>query len=177
MYVRIFDNLKKMRAKLKEITNSGIDASPALRMIGTYYTGQIDRTFIKEGERDGHPRWKALSARTIAIRLSKARKQGKGTKRAAEKSGRSGKVMILQDTGLMRRSFIPGGIDNTFRVGKDFVTVGTSVPYAKKHQTGDDVPKREIIFFTEKDKKMFPKILLDFYKARLLERQQGYENG
>lgn len=107
---------------------TALDARRIATAIGFRLVAWVDENFQDEGR---EPKWAPLKASTLARR----RKAGAGAK-------------ILQDTGRMKQSFVPGGRDGAYFIGPDYVSVGTKVAYAPTHELGSlerKIPARPML--------------------------------
>ncbi len=83
----------------------------------------VYRSVMQNFRDEGRPsRWQRLKPATLLRRI-----KGKGNKYGPK---------ILQDTGMLRQSISPYSDEKT-------ATVGTSLPYARAHQLGAHVNKRQ----------------------------------
>lgn len=97
------------------------DLRPALRRCGL----ALQRSFMEQFRVSGVPPWKPLSLATIM-----GRRRGRSKRRDVE-------PRPLIDTGLLRRSYTSrAGYANIWREGPDWLTIGSNVEYAGKHQHG-----------------------------------------
>ncbi len=149
------DKLSKNLVKfLDRLGDRLLDVRTPLKESGIQMLRSIDNNF-KVGGRPN--KWRPLAQSTI-----NARRKGKG----------KGGPQILQDNGILKGSI-------TTRTRKDFVAIGTSIPYAPVHNFGHVftrarkaklkgksrlrarsstsgiiiIPKRPFILFQEEDKK------------------------
>lgn len=93
-------------------------------------------------------RWKPLSASTIRMR-----RKGKG----------KGSARILQDTGSLRNSVMPGiGLKDLQR---NRLILYTNIPYAKKHDEGfGSIPQREFMWLGKDAKGKMKKQAIEFMR-------------
>ena len=117
----------QMTPFLKELKqNCTANLEPVLRQIGL----KMQERFAQQFDAEGTPQWQELAERT-----RKERKR-KGFGQAHP---------ILNRTGALRRSYTKRGTRGSiFKVEKNRVTVGSSIPYAADNQNGAHIPpKRE----------------------------------
>lgn len=110
-----------------------IESSEITKVAGMDVLAFVADNFQTEGRAGGGPGWKPLAPSTIARR---------------RKGGRAGvRDRILQDTGRLKQSFIPGRPDNVFRqFGGKGIDVGTTLRYAPTHEFGRGrVPQRKML--------------------------------
>lgn len=148
-------DITKFRSLLESKKAKGQNLQPALEKIGMDLEKETQLNFKRKKDPDGMP-WKELSPFTKEMKLKKGRNPNN----------------ILRDTGLMLNS-----INNI--VGENFAVVapGKEVTYAKDHQFGAKkklqtekgwrtvtIPQRKFIGITEKMKKRYMKIIMDYLK-------------
>jgi len=93
-------------------------------------------------------RWKSLSPVTIRMR-----RKGKG----------KGSAKILQDSGELKKSLMPGIGLKDFQGSK--VILYTNIPYAKKHDEGfGRIPKREFMWLGRDAKEKIRKQTIEFMR-------------
>ena len=110
--VRITTSADKTQRALVKMSEGFKDLTIPLKRSGIYMVSSVDKNFAVQGR---PVPWVALSPMTVAMR-----RKGRG----------GGNQLILQDTGMLRRSI-------TYElVGIDSVRVGTNLPYARKLQFG-----------------------------------------
>ena len=107
-------NTKELDRLFAELQARGINLRPALVAIQQEIMDDTEETF----EQEGRPKWPALSP---------------VTERARAKKGKSGKM--LQVSGQLAASIQSGAAN---KIGPNFVTVGTNVPYAPHLQYGTE---------------------------------------
>lgn len=110
----------KLDAVLQRLTRANMDLRVPFKRMGAHMHKSIQQNFTDQGIPELGVKWAPLSPVTL-----RRRRKGKG----------AGTAQILQDSGHMRMSVVsktgPGTI---YKVGKDFLVIGTNVPYATDHQ-------------------------------------------
>jgi len=113
-------NYPQLHATFQRLIRANHDLRVPLKRMGAHMHKSIKENFEAQGIPEVGVSWQPLSPVTI-----KRRRKGKGT----------GNPQILQDRGHMRMSVVsktgPGTI---FRLGKDFLAIGTNLDYATDHQ-------------------------------------------
>jgi len=166
-----FKGVEKLRNRFKLFFDK-TRIRKALFAMRNYIERRTIETFTKEGARDNHQKWKKFSSRTVRtpagtprIRRYTSHKVGTGKPGVFLKSGvvryKTGDN-LLQSTGQGRLSFIVGKAQNIARVilsGVFRVEYGTKLGYMIAHNEGGGrLPKREILFISNKDEIELPKI-------------------
>lgn len=110
-----------------------IQSSEIAKVAGLDILTWVADNFQSEGRAGGGPGWAPLAPSTIARRR-------KGPRAGA-------RDRILQDTGRLKQSFIPGRPENVFRqFGGKGVDVGTTLHYAPIHELGAGrIPQRKMM--------------------------------
>lgn len=110
-----------------------VESSEITKVAGLDVLAFVADNFQTEGRAGGGAGWKPLAPSTIA-RRRKGGRVGVGDR-------------ILQDTGHLKQSFIPGQSENIFRqFGGKGIDVGTTVRYAPTHEFGSGrVPQRKML--------------------------------
>lgn len=123
-----------------------IESSEITKVAGLDILAFVADNFQTEG-RAGGSGWAPLSASTISRR------------RKGSRTGIGGR--ILQDTGRMKQSFIPGSPENVFRqYGGEGVDVGTTLFYAPYHEFGTGrIPQRKMLPTREKAQQIAAKAI------------------
>jgi phage gpG-like protein len=127
---------------LSGLVNRSKDMTPAMRAIGLYFMGTTEKTFKAEGR---PKKWTKLAPSTIQDRIRKGFRPGP----------------ILTRTGDLRRSLTQRGAQKQiFRVTRNSMTLGSSVPYLSVHQRGTrNVPQRVFIQILSQDVKNVGEII------------------
>lgn len=127
---------------LSRTTEKISNLRPFLDNVAVFLEATMEEQFDTEGSRSGG--WVALSPRY-----------------AEDKLARWGSQPILVASGGMRRSLIgASGASIRRQLGGDTLEFGTSVPYAKYHQTGTSrMPMRKILDLTSDDRRTVMKML------------------
>lgn len=127
---------RQFRARMQKL-GILIESSEITKVAGLDVLAFVADNFQTEGLAGGSG-WRPLAASTIARR---------------RKGGRAGlRDRILQDTGRLKQSFIPGRPENVFRqFGGKGVDVGTTLRYAPYHEFGTSrIPQRKMLPTREK---------------------------
>jgi len=130
-----------------------IESSEIAKVAGLDILAFVADNFQTEG-RSGGAGWKPLAASTIARR---------------RKGGRAGlRDRILQDTGKLKQSFIPGQPENVFRrFGGRGIDVGTTLSYAPYHEFGGGrIPQRKMLPTREKAQQIAAKSIEAIIRER-----------
>ena len=98
-----------------------VNPNTITKLIGQEFLAWIDKNFRAQGIEE---KWKPLSRNTIA-----GRRVG---------GGKGPIAAILQNTGKLKQSFVPGGSGNLFSQDDTHVTVGSGLIYASWHEEGTD---------------------------------------
>lgn len=125
--------LSTLQRKLNRMARGMANRRPMFTRIGIQIMNEISNTFESESH-EGTP-WRQLSPVTIEMR---------------RRGGRVGPPKILQDTGKLRREFVP-------RVTNVDVKIGTPTSYAPKHEFGEGVPRRQMLPSRERGLKIATK--------------------
>lgn len=127
---------------LSRVTEKINDLRPFLDSAAGFLVATMGDQFSGEGSRTGG--WAPLSPRY-----------------AADKARRWGSKPILEASGAMKASLTgTGGRNISRQIGGDTLEFGTSVPYARYHQTGTSrMPQRRILDLTEDDRRGLMKLL------------------
>jgi phage gpG-like protein len=115
----------------------------------------VDKTF----RAGGRPTWQAIS---------------KATKRLRARAGKDPDGPVLQVDGILRSSFVPGKVAESWRkITAKLAAFGSKVPYIAPHQLGADIrmfgkhiarlPKRELVRFHPEDIKAIADIFKKHY--------------
>jgi len=117
---------KEFLRYMKQAARRAMNLAPFFRKASMVMYRSFDKNFKAEGR---PRRWKKLSPNTVAGR-------------------RKGSKKILQDTGMLRMSVISRAApDNVYRMGKDYLKMGTKSKIASFHQEGtapyDIVPRNK----------------------------------
>lgn len=130
----------KLNRALEGLARVYSDPRPAFRPMAERVMLAAREQINTAGRRSGRP-WAPRAASTMRAVTS-------GNRRGFRSVG-----LPLHATGrLFRGVGTFGGPDSIYREERDGVTVGTSVPYARFHQTGTRrMPQRKIYDLTEKD--------------------------
>lgn len=134
------EQVARMLSRTTEKIN---DLRPFLDGVSTFLsTVAMAEQFSTEGGRTGG--WAALSPRY-----------------AEDKLQRWGSQPILVASGRMRQSLTGGGAGSVSRqIGGDTLEFGTSVPYARFHQSGTSrMPQRRIMDLADADRRTIMKML------------------
>jgi len=116
------DGVDKLQRRFQRLSRKIKNRRILFKRIGVRLLNTVSDNFDKEAH-EGKP-WRVLSSATIA-----GRRKGRG----------AGSTKILQDTGLLRSSFVMDA--NNSRV-----KVGTPVKYAPTHEFGKGkMPKRKML--------------------------------
>lgn len=106
-------------AGLARLKTAISDMKPVFEAIGAKLEQNVNIRFDTKTDPAGQP-WQAWAPSTSAAR----KREGRGT--------------LLEYTGRMRDSL-------TYEAGSDFVEIGFGVPYAKYHEQGQGVPRRQML--------------------------------
>lgn len=110
---------KEFQKYIQEAIKRGLDLKPPLQRSAVVMFSSFDKNFKNEGR---PKRWKALAPNTIA-----GRRRGRG----------AGRAKILQDTGRLRMSTMAkAALGNIYKLGKDFLKMGSNLKIASYHQEG-----------------------------------------
>lgn len=132
------DGGKEVRAKLGFVIKDSDNLVPAFNQIARIFWRAEADQFDTEGARGGVP-WEDL-------------KEPYRSRKSKTFPGRP----ILVATGLMRASLMGGNSNAVFSVSPTQMKIGTSVPYARFHQSGTrKMARRPVIMMTEDDAKEF----------------------
>lgn len=103
-----------------------------LKKAGDYQASRVRETFLKQGERDGNPRWPKTAFLSLLCRRSFPKGMGK---QARERYRQHAPTLI--DTGRLMNSFRPSGV----AMGDSFIenTVKSTVDYGQKLHFGGTV--------------------------------------
>ena len=130
-------DIEDIEELFKEVLNTVTDRKAVLQEVGEALLLNLDQRFEAEVDPSGK-KWQKLSPFTLRLKEEQKRI-----------------LKILQSTGRLRRSF-------EYTINQDDLVIGTNVSYAKKHQLGIGVPKREILGVSEEDKEIIKEILEDY---------------
>lgn len=123
---------RRFRARMVKL-GMMIESSEIAKVAGQDILAWVADNFQSQGRAPGGPGgWKPLKEATIA-----RRRTGPGV----------GTAKILQDTGKLKQSFVPGLPDNVFRqyAGRG-IDVGTTLHYAPYHEFGTrHIPQRKML--------------------------------
>jgi phage gpG-like protein len=145
---------------------------------------EFDRTFIriKENIADLSPEWEAAFEAFQTIEAQQFDTEGKagatGKWKELSPDYASWKELyypgakILERTGRLVESLTATTSDTVKNIGKLSAEFGTRVEYARNHQDGIGVPKREVISFSEKQKRFLQKEIQKSLVQRL-DRTSG----
>jgi phage gpG-like protein len=139
---KFIDKWKKKEVRLK-------DLEPAHKQVSIYLDQWVQRNFQKEGAVLSTGKWKpfALGGRYVP---------GQGIDTSAR---------LLQDTGDLRKSFLPF-------YNKKNAGIGSELFYAKKHEEGDDetnLPARRMLPLQKEVKEKVGDILTEYGREVLLK--------
>jgi phage gpG-like protein len=111
--------------RLLQVGERAADVRPVKPQLDPLFRRDEEARFAADG-----PGWTALKDSTVAL------KQAQGWD-----------ARILRRTGELERSLTSrtAALEVTLSGGRDELAFGTSVPYARYHQYGEGVPKRELI--------------------------------
>ena len=129
---------KKVIAGLEKIQGRAKDLRPAFKVARMLIMESTQRTFMAEGRPD---RWQPLSEMTL-------KRRGQNAK-------------ILRDKGILMTSIGISSADGIFVLRPLELRVGTTVPYARYHQDGIGVPRREFMVLLPEDEEKISKAILD----------------
>lgn len=130
----------KLNRALERLAGTFRDPRPAFRPMAERVVKAARAQFDTAGRHSGRP-WAPRKESTL-----------KGVTSANRKGFRSVGLPLHATGRLFRSVGTFGGPDSIYREESDSVTVGTSVPYARHHQTGTRrMPKRAIYDPTERD--------------------------
>lgn len=139
----IAEGLEQVSSTLTSMAERGLRLTPLMGRIGLALIASVHENFAAEGR----PKWKPLSAKTVAsyqaaaVQKAQNTKRWQNAKRAATKSKiESARVekdvgghKILVQSGDLRKSIMIGEVTETS------VEVGSSLPYARIHQLGGTI--------------------------------------
>ncbi|WP_172408112.1 phage virion morphogenesis protein [Desulfosporosinus sp. FKA] len=135
--------LEEVSTILTSMAERSINLSPLMSRIGLAMIASVHENFAVEGR----PKWKPLSAKTVAAYQAVAIQKAQNTKRwqNAKKSSTKSKIesdrverdvgghKILVQSGELRQSIMLGAVTETS------VEIGSSLPYARIHQLGGTI--------------------------------------
>jgi phage gpG-like protein len=127
------------------------DMRPVFEEVGKEFKEIQAEQFKSEGAKGASGGWQPLSANYAVLKYLVW-----------------GSKPILEASGRLKDSLIGNTSDTVSEIRKDSAAFGTSVPYATQHQRGNPskrLPKREIISFSETQKRRLQKRL----QAKILE--------
>jgi phage virion morphogenesis protein len=127
----------KLQHNMRKLSATMKDLRPVMKRVGVYMVASTNKNFRRQGMTS---KWPDLAESTKRQRA----KKGKWPGRMLDVHGASG---------------LRGSI--TFQAGREDVVIGTSVPYARKHQFGIGVPKRPFLGFLPQDKVAISRIVAD----------------
>ena len=143
---------RQFRARMQKL-GILVQSSEIAKVAGLDILAFVADNFQTEGRAGGAP-WKPLSPVTIGRR----------------RKGRGGLISdrILQDTGRLKQSFIPGAPENVFRqFGGKGVDVGTTLFYAPPHEFGTSrIPQRKMLPTREKAQQIAAKAIDTIIRLR-----------
>ncbi|MBD1995307.1 phage virion morphogenesis protein [Leptolyngbya sp. FACHB-541] len=111
---------QQVRSLLGQLERNLGNLYPVMADIGEEVLADVDESFETETDPYGI-RWEPLSAYTLSFKAQNTRI-----------------LKILQSTGRMRSSI-------TYQATASRVVIGTNVKYARKHQLGRGVPRRQFL--------------------------------
>lgn len=112
---------KRLQQKFTALAGNVKNLRGLMGRIGVDLLNEVSENFKNEGNEGDH--WTPLTAATIARRRNKAKET----------------IRILQNTGDLRRSFVPDADDSTVRVGSPVI-------YSIFHEEGTDrIPQRKML--------------------------------
>jgi len=129
---------KKIVNELRNIAGKAKDLRPVFKDARLLIMESTQRNFMAGGRPE---RWEPLSEATL-------KRRGKGAR-------------PLRDTGLLMNSIGIPGADGISVLKPLELRVGTNVPYARYHQHGIGVPKREFMLLLPEDEEKIVKAILD----------------
>lgn len=142
--VRIIVEADGMTKRIRKLATQMENLKIPLQQSGIYMEGSVARRFRSGG---GSRPWKPLSPNTI--------------KRHPRRSG--GKP--LNDTGRLRAS-VTGGATKKIVGKRMYFGMGSNIVYAASHNFGyKHIPKREFMYFDDKDEKAIKRIFEDYIKG------------
>ena len=127
----------RLMTNLNKLLKTSNDLTPLMKRVGVYMLASTNETFQSEGRPE---KWKDISKQTKNRRASRGKWPGR----------------ILQVTGRLKGSIV-------YQAGKEDVVIGTSVPYARKHQFGFKVPARPFLGFLDEDVITINRIVEDYW--------------
>lgn len=139
----IAEGLEEVSTALTSMAERGVQLSPLMGRIGLAMIASVHENFAVEGR----PKWKPLSAKTVAAYQAAAVQKAQNTKRwqNAKKASTKSKIeasrvekevgghKLLVQTGDLRKSIMLG------EVTENSVEIGSSLPYARIHQLGGTI--------------------------------------
>ncbi len=134
---------KAVRAELK-------NSAPAMKQVAVFLDAWVQRNFKGEGEKVGG--WEKFQI---------------GGRRHKGKKGVDTSAKLLQDTGLLRLSFLPF-------VREGVAGIGSDLPYSKGHDEGitGRLPQRRILMNGE-DVQVDVQLIIDNWVKVTLQRAAG----
>jgi len=187
MRMQVLDSVNPI---LAHAIRSMSDCKPPLRTAGAY----LYRSFVRQFQAEGVPRWKPHATETYLRRvggigkldkllseqkrlITGSLKPRKGetlaeakarAKKRLERNMRRLSPKLLQDTGLLRRSYGRRGADSIYELTDFTLTIGSRVKYARIHQFGgwsgtghrSKIPARPLTILDE-DRKAIRCIFID----------------
>lgn len=123
--------LAAFKKRLKEARENLSNNLPAMRQVAVFLDQWVQRNFMGKGSKVGG--WEPY---TYGGRLTTKKKSN-----AQSVDGRryvNGAAMLLQDTGVLRHSFLP-----FIRLG--VAGIGSDLPYSEPHEKGEGVPQRRLL--------------------------------
>lgn len=148
---------KNARNKFKKLIDKLKNKTAMYKRIGVELLNEISDTFDKETHEG--KQWKPLSKYTI-----ERRRQGRSV----------GRPIILQDTGTLRRSFVP---NKAIRADNNKVVVGTNIEYAPQHEFGEGrIPQRKILPSYRRGLKIAIKVTDKYINEKIKEAELKRQN-
>lgn len=172
--MKITVDVSKIKISLSKMKVKSDNSKTLLKGVSAYHLKQVFVTFQQQGRRDEHESWKPFADQytrktdgvTVPAWGGVAKIRGKGTVKGRKRP--SGKritksSMLLQDTGTGRQSFIVQLLE------PKRIIYGSVLPYMGKHNSGNGVPKREILFFTNRDFVVIDDLTKNFVISEVLK--------
>ncbi len=137
------EGLNQVSAVLESMAARGVHLQPLMGRIGVALIASVHANFADEGR----PKWKPLSAKTVASYQVAAVKKAQNTKRwkNAKKSATRDKIesnRVEKDVGGHKLLVQTGELRNSIMVGEvtdSSIEIGSSLPYARIHQLGGTI--------------------------------------
>ena len=150
--IEVKPDVDKVKADYKAKKKAALNVTPAYKRIGIMLDRWVLTNFKTEGGLVGG--WKPFTYGGRVTTKKKGNAQSTANRRHID-----GSAKLLQDTGVLRSSFVP--FHTKYNVG-----IGSNIKYAPPHEEGiGHVPKRRMLPKDEDVRVKIKKILGDYIKG------------